>query len=158
VVGERESSGAWGFGPEAGVSLPIFDQGRGRAAAASAQLELIARLHQAQAVELRSQVRVARARVRAAHARARFLRQVLLPLRTRVVEEAMLRYNGMLAGPFQALDAKRQEIEAGARYIEAMERFWLARTTLDQALQGRATTAGPSAPPRLETAEEQRHD
>jgi len=138
VAGERESSGDWGFGPEVGLALPIFDQGQGRRAAVSAQVELLARLYHARAIELRSQVRVARAQVRSAYARARFLREVLLPLRTRIISESMLHYNGMLIGPFQALEAKRMEIEAGGQYIEALKQFWLERTTLDQALQGRA--------------------
>lgn len=158
VIGERESSGDWGFGPEVGIALPIFDQGQGRRAAASAQIEHAARLYLARAVELRSQVRVARSQVRSSYARARFLREVLLPLRTRIVGESMLHYNGMLIGPFQALDAKRQEIEAGGQYIDALERFWLERTTLDQALQGRAVGSSLNNAVRPETASEKRHD
>lgn len=158
VIGERQSSGDWGFGPEAGIAIPIFDQGQGRRATATAQLERVARLHHALAVELRSQVRVVRAQVRSAYARARFVRQVLLPLRTRIVQESMLHYNGMLIGPFQALEAKRMEVETGGQYIEAVERFWLERTTLDQTLQGRLVNGDATRPDRMIPVQEKRHE
>ncbi len=159
VMGERESTGEWGFGPEVGLALPIFDQGQGRRAAASAQLELVARLYRARAVELRSQVRIARAQVWSAYARAQFLRMVLLPLRARIVKESMLHYNGMLIGPFQALEAQRQEIEAGGQYLDALHRYWLERATLEQALQGRGTASGTTGSNTLpEATSEKRHE
>lgn len=158
VIAERQSSGDWGFGPEAGIAIPIFDQGQGRSATATAQLERVARLHHALAVELRSQVRVVRAQVRSAYARARFVRQVLLPLRTRIVQESMLHYNGMLIGPFQALEAKRLEVETGGQYIEAVERFWLERTTLDQTLQGRLVNGEATRTDRMIPVQEKRHE
>lgn len=158
VISERESSGDWGFGPEAGIAIRIFDQGQGRRATATAQLERVARLHHALAVELRSQVRIARAQVRSAYARARFVRQVLLPLRTRIVQESLLHYNGMLIGPFQALEAKRMEVETGGQYIAAVERFWLERTTLDQTLQGRLVSGESTRPDRMIPVQEKRHE
>ena len=158
VIGERESSGDWGFGPQAGIAIPIFDQGQGRRATATAQLERVARLHHAMAVELRSQVRVVRAQVRSAYARARFVRQVLLPLRIRIVHESMLHYNGMLIGPFQALEAKRMEVETGGQFIEALESFWLARATLDQTLQGRIARGEANRPDHMVPAQEKRHE
>lgn len=43
----------------------------------------------------------------------------------------MLRYNVMSTSPFDLLNAKRGEIDAGRRYIESAERSWLAKTELD---------------------------
>ena len=161
AVGERESNGDWGFGPEAGISIPIFDQGQGRQAAATAALDMAARTYVATAVGLRSQVRVARAQVRSAHARAHFIFQVLVPLRSRVVRESQLHYNGMLMGPFQLLDAKRQEVETAEQYIDALERYWLERSVLDQTLTGRMTMSGrdaTSAPRMMGADQEKRHE
>ena len=158
AVGERESNGDWGFGPEAGIAIPIFDQGQGRQAAANAALDMAARTYFATAIELRSQVRVARSQVRSAHARARFLYQVLIPLRIRITSESMLHYNGMLIGPFQALDAKRQEVETGGQYIEALEHYWQERTVLDQTLGGRMSSREATSAPVMGSAQEKRHE
>ena len=43
----------------------------------------------------------------------------------------------MLVGVFQLLEAKRGQIEAGEKYIEALHDYWEARTDLEAAL-GRA--------------------
>ena len=63
-------------------------------------------------------------------------RTVLLPLRAKVFQQTQLEYNAMLAGVFQLLLAKRDEIDAGAAYIEALRDYWLARTELESAVGG----------------------
>ncbi len=159
VVGERDPNGDWGIGPEVGLSLPIFDQGQGRRAAASAALDMAARTYVATAVALRSHVRVMRSQVRSTHARARFIFSILLPLRARVVHESLLHYNGMLIGPFQLLDAKRQDIEESAMYIDALERYWNSRAALDQTLSGGMTNNDlSSASIMMRTEQEKAHD
>lgn len=154
VTAERKVDGTWGVGPEIGLAIPIFDQGQGRSAAAAAALDMASRSYLATAVELRSQVRVARAQVRSAHARARFLTQVVMPLKARIVQESQLHYNGMIISPFQILDAKRQEVESAAQYIEALEQYWVERSVLDQTLSGRMT----SAPRMKQTEQRERHE
>jgi cobalt-zinc-cadmium efflux system outer membrane protein len=57
----------------------------------------------------------------------------------------------MQVGPFQLLLARQQQIESGAAYIGALRSYWLARTRLDQILQGRlpsseAATVESSSP------------
>lgn len=159
VTADREIDGEWGVGPEIGLAIPIFDQGQGRSAAVAATLDMAARTYVATSVELRSQVRVARAQVRSAHARARFLRQVVMPLKARIVQESQLQFNGMLIGPFQILDAKRQEVESAAEYIAALEQYWIERSILDQTLTGRMTSRdAASAPLRKRSEQEQGHD
>ena len=61
----------------------------------------------------------------------------MLPLRNEIVEQTQLQYNAMQLGPFQLLIAKQQQIDAGAAYIRALRDYWLARTELDQLLNGR---------------------
>jgi cobalt-zinc-cadmium efflux system outer membrane protein len=50
----------------------------------------------------------------------------------------------MQLGPFQLLIAKQQQIDAGAAYIRALQTYWLARTALDQLLNGRVPAAEAS--------------
>jgi cobalt-zinc-cadmium efflux system outer membrane protein len=136
VAAERESTGDWGIGPEAGIAIPLFDQGQGRRAAAAAELERAARTYIATAVEIRAAVRRARAATQSGFDRARFVHDVLLPVKLKVQHEAMLHYNGMLTGPFQALAAKRDTVLTGRRLIDELEAYWLARSVLDQVLSG----------------------
>jgi outer membrane protein, heavy metal efflux system len=50
----------------------------------------------------------------------------------------------MLVGVFQLLTAKRDEIDAGRAYIEALRDYWIARTDLESAVGGELALAEPS--------------
>jgi cobalt-zinc-cadmium efflux system outer membrane protein len=52
-----------------------------------------------------------------------------------------LEYNAMLAGVFQLLVAKRDEIDAGRGYIEALRDYWIARCDLERAVGGELALA-----------------
>lgn len=134
---ERDAGGGWGVGPAVAVPVPLFDQGQARTAAARAELRRRADRYYALAVEVRSAARSSRDRLRAARQRAAQLRDVILPLRQRVVEQTQLRFNAMQVSAFELLSAKQQQVEAGAAYVEALRDYWLARADLEQVLNGR---------------------
>src|SRR4029450_3612038 len=97
---------------------------------------------------IRSQVRRTRTRMLQARALAEHYWTVLLPLRVRVLQQTQLEYNAMLVGVFQLLVAKRDEIDAGRGYIEALRDYWIARTDLESAVGGElALVAPPPASP-----------
>ena len=139
ISAERESDGLWSVGPALALSIPLFDQGQPAVARAVAVLNSLQENYAAEAIELRSAVRSATSRVLALRGRADFLRRVLVPLRTRIVEETQLEYNAMQAGAFQLLMAKREEIAAGAEYVAELRDYWIASSELAQILSG----AGP---------------
>jgi cobalt-zinc-cadmium efflux system outer membrane protein len=134
---EREPDGTNTVGPGLDLPIPIFDQGQPAQARAAAQMRQGEQRYAALAIAIRTEVRRARDRMAAARARAEYVRGVLLPLRASVVEQTQLEVNGMLAGIFQLLEAKRSEFEAGRRAIEAQRDYWLARTDLERAIGGR---------------------
>jgi cobalt-zinc-cadmium efflux system outer membrane protein len=68
--------------------------------------------------------------------RALYYRDILLPLRERIVSETQLQYNAMQLGPFQLLRAREQQIETAVGYIEALRDYWLARGEMGQILSG----------------------
>ncbi len=141
IGAERESeSGLWTAGPALALSLPLFNQGQPAVARALAVLTSLQESYAAEAVELRSAVRGSASRVLALRGRVDFLARVVLPLRSRIVEESQLQYNAMQAGAFQLLMAKREEIAAGAAYVEELRDYWTARSELGQLLAG----SGPS--------------
>lgn len=149
---KKEAEGDWGIGPALAIPLPLFDQGRAEAAATRSDLRRLLAAHTALAVELRSEVRAARARLLAKRDRAEYFRAVVLPLRGRIVQDTQLRYNAMQAGVFELLAAKREEIEAGGGYVEALRDAWIARIDLRNLLRGGGGTgslAGGSEAARI---------
>jgi cobalt-zinc-cadmium efflux system outer membrane protein len=139
VAAGREDDGVWHVGPSVSLQIPVFDQGQARNASAAADLRRALQEYAAQAIELRSAARAARDRLVAARERATYCREVLLPVRNDVLRESQLQYNAMQIGVFQLLAAKRDEIEAGAQYIESLRDYWMARANLELILAGRNT-------------------
>ena len=136
VAAKQETSGEWGVGPAAAVSIPIFDSGAARAAVARATLREQSARYAALAVEIRSAARVFRERSTALRDRAIYVRQVMLPLRSRLVRETLQSFNAMQIGAFDVLRARQDEADAGGEFVETLRDAWLARLDLAELLAG----------------------
>lgn len=147
VAAEREVDGGWSVGPAIDVPIPLFDQSQAIIAAGAARVRASNERFAALAVEIRAQVRRAWTRLEAARQRSIYYERVLLPLQTELVEQAQRQYNGMQIGPIQLVQAKRDQIETGRRYIETLTEYWLARTELERAVGGELSLAPDTAPP-----------
>jgi outer membrane protein TolC len=134
----------WGVGPAVEVQVPLFYQGQGEVGVAEAERRQQENVYADTAVRLRAAARVAAAQLTAARDRVTYSRDVVLPLRQKVVEETQLQYNAMLVGVFQLLQAKREQIEAGATYIDQLREYWTARSNVEQLLAGRVARASAS--------------
>ena len=131
---------------EIGLELPLFDGGSARTAKAEAiYMQAVHRAAQT-AIEARSQVREAYGQYRSAHDIARHHRDELVPLKKRISEEQLLRYNGMLIGVFDLLADARSQIAGVQAAIDALRDFWLAEADLQMALVGRVALAAPAGP------------
>jgi len=64
-----------------------------------------------------------------------------VPLRKRIADENLLRYNGMLISVFELLADARDQIASVNASIEALRDFWLAETDLQLALNGTSPAA-----------------
>jgi outer membrane protein, heavy metal efflux system len=136
VSTERDAEGTRVTGPDLSIELPIFDQGQARAARTLAAVRQ-ARAREAElAVNIRSEVRSLRNRLIATHQSAEHYRKVLLPLREQAVKESQLRYNAMLLGVFQLLQARREQIEAYRDYLDTVRDYWITRAELERATGG----------------------
>jgi outer membrane protein TolC len=146
-------------GWEIGFELPLFDGGGARVAKAEAQYRQALHMAAHTAIEARSEVREAYGQLRAAYDIARHHRDEIVPLRQRIAEEQLLRYNGMLIGVFELLADARAQIGSVNTAIEALRDFWLAQAALEQALIGKAAPLAlpGAAPSPLGTAEAQPH-
>jgi cobalt-zinc-cadmium efflux system outer membrane protein len=124
VAASRESEeGVWHAGPAIQIGLPLFNQQQGARARANAELRRAGNLSTATAVSLRARARAARQRVLEAHAEARHFRDVILPLRQEVMNETLKQYNAMNATTFELLIARRDLVDAGSQYIDALRRY-----------------------------------
>ena len=141
-------------GYEIELELPLFDFGSARVARAeAAYMQAVHRAAQA-AIDARSEVRRTHAAYRTAHELARHYRDEVVPLRKRISEENLLRYNGMLIGVFALLADAREQVASVAAAVESLRDFWLADADLGLALTAGAPagSATGAAAGRLETA------
>ncbi|HKX95242.1 MAG TPA: TolC family protein [Methylibium sp.] len=139
-------------GWEIGFELPLFDWGDARVARAEGVYRQSLDRAAETAVNARSEVREAYAAYRSAWDIAKHHRDELVPLRQRIAEENVLRYNGMFIGVFELLADARAQIAGVNASIEALRDFWLARAELDMALLG-PTRLTPMAGPAAAAAE-----
>jgi outer membrane protein TolC len=81
------------------------------------------------AINARSEVREAYGAYRSAWDIAKHQRDEIVPLKARISEENLLRYNGMLIGVFELLADARSQIASVNGAIDALRDFWIARPT-----------------------------
>ena len=128
-------------GYEIELRLPIFDWGGAKVARAEyTYMQAVNRAADI-AVQARSEVREAYAAYRIAFDLARHYRDEIVPLRKRISEENVLRYNGMLISVFEFLADARQQVASVNSYIEALREFWLAESTLQLAMTAKSPGA-----------------
>jgi cobalt-zinc-cadmium efflux system outer membrane protein len=137
---EREAGEGWKVGPAVTVPLPLFDQGQARITRAASELRRAQQDHYALAVRVRSTARAVQDSIAAARDRVLYYRDILLPLRERIVNEGQLHYNAMQIGIAQLLRDREQQIETGVAYVEALRDYWLARADLSLIASGRLPT------------------
>jgi outer membrane protein TolC len=125
-------------GWEIELGIPLFDFGGARVARAERQYMQAVNRTIETAIEARSEVREAYSAYRTSFDVARHYRDEIVPLRKRISEEMLLRYNGMLASVFELLADSRDQVAAVNAYIESVRDFWLAESDLQMALTGRS--------------------
>lgn len=134
---KSETGEARSEGYEISLELPLFDWGGARVARAqSVYMQALGRVAET-AVNARSEARAAYLGYRASHDVARHYRDQVIPLRQKIAGETLLRYNGMLASPFELLADAREQAAAVHATIDALKDFWLAEADLEAALGGR---------------------
>jgi outer membrane protein TolC len=134
---ERETDGTKLRGPTLEFELPLFDQHQGTVARAEAQLADARARHAASALAARNEIAARTERLEIARAIAAQHRDVLLPALGSVVERRQERFNYMLHGPFELLDAKGDELRAWQDWLESVRDYWIARSALAAAAGGR---------------------
>lgn len=125
------------IGYEISIEIPLFDWGEARVAKAESIYLQGAHRLAASILDARAQARLAWRERQDAYALARRYQDQLLPLRQRIAEENLLRYNGMLISVFALLADAREQATTVNTAIDAQRDFWIAEAGLQQALGGR---------------------
>jgi len=141
VMNNTESGAPVQRGYEIELVLPIFDWGDAKMARAEGGYMQAVENVRATAIRARSEARASYLRYRTAFDLARHYRDEIVPLRKRIAEENVLRYNGMLIGVFELLTDAREQIQSVIGAIEAQRDYWRAEADLRTAL----TLGSPSA-------------
>jgi cobalt-zinc-cadmium efflux system outer membrane protein len=126
VAVARRDGGDWEVGPAIRIGIPLFNQQQGPRARARAEEHRANNELAATSTDLRASAETTRSRVLQAFSEVRQLVDVVMPLRKRVLDETVLHYNAMNATTFELLTARRDMVDVGRQYIEALRRYWSA--------------------------------
>jgi outer membrane protein TolC len=119
------------------LELPLFDWGGAKVAKAEAIYMQWLNLTAEAATNARSEVREAYKGYRSSYDIAKHYRDEIVPIKKRIADENLLRYNGMLIGVFELLADARSQIGSVNNYIESLRDFWLAQSDMQMALIGK---------------------
>lgn len=140
-------------GYEISFELPLFDWGQSRVAAAQSRYWQALEQARDVAINARSEVREAHAARQSQYAIARQLADEVVPLKKRVSQEVLLRYNGMLASVFELLADARAQIGAVNASLNAQRDFWLADADFQMALAGKPSLFAADSTSSLSAAD-----
>lgn len=112
------------------MEVPIFDQGQARRSPARSEFNRALERHAALLIEIQNDARAATARLKQSRTRVEMYRDNVLPTRDEVLKQTQLQHNAMQIGVFQLLEAKREQLEAQRKYIQALAEYWTARTQI----------------------------
>ncbi|MBZ7925315.1 TolC family protein [Ensifer adhaerens] len=129
--------------------IPIFDSGSARMRKAELAHMRSANLLAEKAVNIRSEARSAYEAYRSRYDIAQHYRNNVVPLRSKIEEEATLSYNGMITSTFELLADVRSKVNSTVLSVNAKRDFWLADADLMTAIHGGGSggSAGGAAAP-----------
>ena len=116
--------------------IPIFDSGKARMRKSELAYMRAANLLAEKAVNVRSEARSAYQAYRSNYDIARHYRNSVVPLRTKIEEESLLTYNGMITNTFELLADSREKVNSILLAVNAKRDFWLAEANLAPAIYG----------------------
>ncbi|CAN7383223.1 TolC family protein [Pararhizobium sp. LjRoot235] len=122
--------------------IPIFDSGKARMRKGELAYMRAANLLAEKAVNIRSEARSAYQAYRSNYDIAQHYRNSVVPLRTKIEEESLLTYNGMITNTFELLADSREKINSILLAVNAKRDFWLAEADLAPAIYGGGAGVG----------------
>jgi outer membrane protein TolC len=127
--------------------IPIFDGGEVRVRQAVETYDLAFNRLTERAVNVRSEARDAYRVYRSSYDIASHYQREILPLRKIITEEMQLRFSSMQVDIFALLTEARQRLASLRGAIDAKQKFWLAQSDLQTAVNGGGSPAATSDNP-----------
>ena len=134
---EKEIDGGRVSGPTWNVEVPVWDQQLAKGSKAKAQWRQSRFTETAYEIKVKSEVRQAVTHLQAARTAVESYRDKIIPEREKITGLLLLKYNYMLAGVYQLLDAKQKEVVAHREYIDGLKDYWSALAELERAVGGK---------------------
>lgn len=144
---ERETDGSKLRGPTLSLELPIFNQGQGAVARAQANLLDARARADGLALQIENEVETGVTRLALVREASERYREQWLPAAASAVERQQERFNYMLIGAFDLIQAKRDQYDAWQGYFEAVRDYWIARADLRAATGGLLPGDSDALPP-----------
>lgn len=135
-TGKKKKTRLEKWGPVFEVEIPIFDRGQARKAGVLLQIQQGEDALWALAVKVRSTARLSRARMLTASKTVNYYRKSVLPQSQRILLGTQRDYNAMQESIFQLISARRQQILAGRKSIQAQRAYWTAFVRFQQLMSG----------------------
>ena len=129
---------------EVEFEIPLYDTGKLASRRGALEYLKAANLLADAATNARAEARAAHLEVTGKHGVARHWRDVVLPLRRTIDEEALKSYNGMITSTFELIEDARDGLEAQLGAAKAKRDYWLAETDVTAAIWGGTAAAGKS--------------
>jgi outer membrane protein TolC len=123
-------------------AIPIFDSGKARMRKAELAYMQAANQLAERAINIRSEARSAYTAYRSTYDIALHYRNAVVPLRSKIEEESLLTYNGMITNTFELLADSRAKMGAILMASNAKREFWLAEADLTAAIIGGGSPSG----------------
>jgi outer membrane protein TolC len=133
---EGRRGDAYKKGVDIAFELPLFDWGGAKVARAEASYMQSVNEAAYIANNAQSEIREAYGQYQSSYDIARQYGDEIVPLRKKILDEKLLRYNGMLVSPFELFADARAQVISVKTYIQKLNAFWLAETELQMTRVG----------------------
>lgn len=121
-------------GIDISFEVPLFDWGQAKVPRAEfIYMQSVQETAQL-AINAQSEIRERYNTYRTKHDVTRHIRDEIVPLRKRILQEDQLRYNNMLTSPFELFGDARAQVQSVKGYIESLRDFWLSDAALQATL------------------------
>lgn len=127
---EGRRGDAYKKGVDIAFELPLFDWGSAKVARAEASYMQSVNEAAYIANNAQSEISEAYGQYQSSYDIARQYGDEIVPLRKKILDEKLLRYNGMLVSPFELFADARAQVSSVKTYIQKLNAFWLADTEL----------------------------
>ena len=127
---EGRRGDAYKKGVDIAFELPLFDWGSAKVARAEARYMQSVNEAAYIANNAQSEIREAYGQYQSSYDIARQYVDEIVPLRKKILDEKLLRYNGMLVSPFELFADARAQVSSVKTYIQKLNAFWLTETEL----------------------------